>query len=534
MSTDDSSRLNDLTLCHRIIDEQSETIASLQTRLAKMEHQLEQLIRAKYGSRAEKIDAKQLSLFDEALPDERPKEEQPPDESILIKEHRRGSGGRNRLPDDLPREVIEHDLSDVEKLCPCCGRARIRIGDERSEQLEFVPAQLKILEHVRFKYACRNCEEHVAIAPPPAKPIGKGLPGPGLLAALIVGKYTDHLPLYRLEDVFARSGVELSRSTLCRWVRETAELFRPLYDLMCRRVCSSAAIHTDDTPVRVQDRNLPRTRTGRFWVYVGDADHPYSVYAYTPSRKRDGPAKFLAGYKGYLHADAFAGYDGIYVSGEVKQVLCWAHARRKFFEARTAQPVLAHAALAYIGRLYDVERAAKRLAETIDLPDRAARQAWYAQRREMRQTESLPILAELRTWLQGIQLSVLPKSPLGGAIGYVLPRWEAFERYCEDGALSIDNNLSERTLRPCAIGRKNWLFLGNDQGGDSAAMHYSLVASCKAHALDPLAYLRELLITIPTLPRDEATGEPTEEKLAPLLPDEWSKTNPQAHRTYAR
>ena len=190
-----------------------------------------------------------------------------------------------------------------------------------------------MLEHVRWKYACRNCQEQVAVAPPPSKPIEKGLPGPGLLGAIVVGKYADHLPLYRLEDVFVRHGVELSRSTLCRWAMQTADLLEPLYRLMVERVCSSDPIHTDDTPVPVLDPTLPKTRTARLWVYCGDWGNPYSVYDYTTSRKRDGPAGFLRGFRGHLQADAFAGYDGIYAGGRVKQVLCWAHAAAEVLQS---------------------------------------------------------------------------------------------------------------------------------------------------------------------------------------------------------
>ena len=367
------------------------------------------------------------------------------------------------------------------------------------------------MEHVRWKYACRHCQEHVAIAEPPAKPIDKGLPGPGLLAQVAVGKFSDHLPLYRLEDVFARGGVELSRSTLCRWARCTAQLLEPLYQLMVDRVRRSRVIHTDDTPVSVLDPMLPKTRTGRFWVYCGDPQNPYSVYDYTASRKRDGPASFLKDYQGYLQADAFAGYDGIYAAGTVKQVLCWAHARRKFFEAKEAQPRETHPALAFIARLYEVEREAKSLsAEARERP---------APRAIVACAGRVPHLAH------GIAGRVLPKSPVGQAIHYVLPRWEGLTRYCEDGALAIDNNLAERTLRPCAIGRKNWLFLGNDRGGRTAAILFSIMASCKANQVEPWAYLRDVLCQLSYASPPAA---------ATLLPDAWLAAHPEAHRCWSR
>ena len=217
--------------------------------------------------------------------------------------------GRQRLPEDLPRKRVEYELPPEELPCPDCGHDRTKIGEETSEQLEYVPSSLFVLVHARFRYACRACQEHVAIAAKPPQPIDKGLPGPGLLAQTITSKYGDHLPLYRLEDIFARHGVVLSRATLCGWMARSAELLTPLYDLMVRRVLQSIAVHTDDTTVPVWDPTLPKTRTGRFWVYVGDVRNPYVVYDYTPRRTRDGPERFLKGFRGYLQADAFSGYD---------------------------------------------------------------------------------------------------------------------------------------------------------------------------------------------------------------------------------
>ena len=529
MSMDAAPQPDNLTLCHQIMGEQQATIASLQARLARMEHYLEQLLRNKFGPRSERLDPSQLQLFDQADADTSDDESSAPDDSlndpVVVREHRRHGGGRQSLPDHLPRETVEHDLSDDEKCCPECGEERQRIGCEKSEQLEFVPAVLKVLEHVRWKYACRTCQEHVVVAPAPDKPIEKGLPGPGLLSAIVVGKYADHLPLYRLEDVFVRHGVELPRSTLCRWALQTSDILEPLYQLMIERVCSSKAIHTDDTPVPVLDPTLPKTRTARFWVYCGDYQHPYTVYDYTTSRRRDGPADFLREFRGYLQADAFAGYDGIYAGGRVKQVLCWAHARRKFYEARTVQPEPAHRALAYIGRLYAVEREAKALLGVEQPTNDKAWQSSHKQRHALRQQTSLPTLNELHDWMTEAKSRVLPKSPVGQAIGYVLPRWDGFIRYCENGALSIDNNLSERMVRPIAIGRKNWMFLGSDNGGKAAAILYSIMASAKSNQVEPFAYVRDLLVRFSGKRPDD---------LSDLLPDEWLKTHPDARRRWSR
>ena len=535
MSMDAASLPNDVNTLKALVAQSTATIAEhvatiqeLTGKLSKLEHYVEQLVRARYGPRSEPFDPHQLVLFDATAPVKEANETARPDERpVAVKEHTRRGGGRQELPEHLPREVVEHDLADDQKRCPGCGHERARIGCEESEQLEYVPAVLKVLVHRRWKYACRCCQEHVALAPPAPRPIDKGLPGPGLLAALVTGKYGDHLPLYRLEDVFFRAGVELSRSTLCRWALETAEILRPLYDLLVHEVRQSQVIHTDDTPMPVLDPELPHTRTARLWVYCGDWRHPFTVYDYTTSRKRDGPQQFLNGYAGYLQADAYGGYDGIYAGGLVKQVLCWAHARRKFYEARTVQPVEAHAALAFIARLYAVEDELNGLrypiSPTSDLVQVTRR--WHRERRRVRQHQSLVILGEFRQWLEQAERQVLPKSPVGQAIGYVLPRWDALARYCEDGCLSIDNNLSERMIRPCAIGRKNYLFFGSDEGGRAAAVLYSFMASAKRNQVEPFAYVRDLLESF-------STNSPPD--LTPLLPGAWLAAHPNHRRNWSR
>lgn len=524
MSTDGAILPNDVATLQAIVHEQSTTIASLTTKLAKLEHYVEQLVRARYGPRREQLDSNQLTLFDTTAAAEKQAVAPP---TVRVKEHARRGGGRQELPEHLERVVVEQDLSAAERECPDCGKERSRIGYEESEQLEYVPPKLFVLLHRRWKYACRSCQEHVTIAPPAAKPIEKGLPGPGLLAALVTGKYSDHLPLYRLEDIFFRSGVELARSTLSRWALATAELVRPLYDVMVRDVLQSRVIHTDDTPMPVLDPSLPHTRTARLWTYVGDWRHPFTVYDYTTSRKRDGPQQFLNGYAGYLQADAYGGYDGIYAAGTVRQVLCWAHARRKFYEARTVQPGQAHAALAFIARLYAVEAELNSMrypiSETSDLVQ--VTRKWHRERRRVRQRESLPILTQFKKWLETTEHQVLPKSPVGQAIGYVLPRWDGLTRYCEDGCLAIDNNASERMIRPCAIGRKNFLFFGSDDGGRAAAVLYSIMASAKANQVEPFNYVRNLINTF---------ANDREPPLTPLLPNFWLAAHPEARRDWSR
>ena len=502
---------DDVTLLKQMVREQAETIRQSQQRIEKLEHYLEVVLRRQYGPRSERIDPDQLQLFagdavteeSEDVPEEDAEDEEPA-------ERQRRHGGRRKLPAELPRQRIEYELPDDQLPCPHCAELRRKIGEDVSEQLEFIPASLHVIQHVRFKYACRACQEQVVVAGKPAQPIEKGLPGPGLLAYTTTSKYSDHLPLYRLEDILARHGVELSRSTLCGWMARSAELLKPLYELMVKRVLQSKVIHTDDTPVPVLDPNLPKTRTGRFWVYAGDHRNPYSVYDFTASRRRDGPELFLKGFRGYLQADAYAGYDRLCAGPDVIEVACWAHTRRKFYESRTTSPEIAHQALVRIRQLYGIERRTKEFAAE--------------ERQRIRQAESLPLLDSFGEWLEEQSLRVLPKSPIGKAISYALSNWQALIRYTEDGDLAIDNNLSERTLRAQAIGRKNWLFVGSDNGGHTAAVLFSMTASCKRHDIDPFAWLRDVLGRLPTQPAD---------RLEELLPDVWFADHPEARRKRA-
>ena len=264
--------------------------------------------------------------------------------------------GRKPLPASLPRKPVLHDVPPEQRTCPDCGAERTCIGQEVREQLEYIPASLVVLEHIRPKYACPACVANVVIAERLPEPIEKGLPGPGLMAHVAVSKYADHLPLYRLEGIFRRSGVELSRSTMCDWMAVAAELLEPIVKLMLTKILSSKVVQNDDTTVPVQDHSGKGIKTGRLWVSIGDHDHPYMVYTYTPDRSAAGPREIFKDFKGYLQADAYSAYDGLYTSGEIIEVGCMMHARRKFYEARTSDPPRSHQALAWIGLLYDVER----------------------------------------------------------------------------------------------------------------------------------------------------------------------------------
>jgi transposase len=309
------------------------------------------------------------------------------------------------------------------------------------------------------------------------------------------------LPLHRQSEIFARHGVSLARQTLCDWVGEAAALLAPVYDDLKVSVLASNVIHTDDTTVPVQDRARTQTRDGRLWVYVSSsppATRGDIVYDYTPTRSRAGPLAFLGEFRGYLQADAYAGYDALYATGRVVEVGCWAHARRYFWEAKAADTARALPALSFIQQLYRVEAEAKDLAAEA--------------RRAQRHAQARPILDRFRRWLDEQADAVLPKSPIGEAITYARGQWTALTRYVEDGDLAIDNNAAERALGRVVTGRKNWLFCGSDAGGTRAAILYSIVATCKAHGLDPWAYLRDVLERIPTHPN---------RRRAELLPRHW-------------
>ena len=489
-----------------------ETVQSQQQTIRRQEQELTRLLRRLYGPKQERIDPDQLTLFDaeelEQLAEELAADEADENQQPTTSRRRRRGHGRRPLPRHVPREQVLYELDEAERRCPCCGETRQEIGRETSEQLDYVPASFKVIEHVRVKYACRHCAEHVAIAAKPPQPIEKGLPGPGLLAQTVLAKYGDHTPLYRQEDIATRHGIVLRRSTLCDWIAAAADLARPLYERMCARVRASRIIHTDDTSVKLLDGLSGHARTARFWAYIGDARNPCTVYDFTDSRKRDGPLEFLEGFGGYLQADAYGGYDGLYQDPQrnILEVACWTHCRRYWWEARSTDSPRAHEALGYIGRLYQIEEVVR---------DRAAHEVSAA-----RQEYALPILSDFQSWLDDQQGRVLPKSPIAQALTYTLNQWAALNRYCEDGELSIDNNVSERTVKIPALGRKNWLFVASHAGGRRAAILFSLVASCKANAVEPWAYLRDVFTRLPSLPNDG---------LDELLPHQWLAAHPQ-HR----
>jgi transposase len=416
---------------------------------------------------------------------------------------RRGPHGRNKLPEHLPVERIELHPPEALRICRCCGKGMHAIGEETSEQLDYRPASLVRVQIARIKYACACEQGGVVVASrsdgPHAPVIDKGLAAPGLLAHVVVNKYADHLPLNRMQERFAREGVHLPRSTLCDWVAQVADLVRPITNAMAKAMLSAHRIHTDDTGIPVQAQG--RTQKGHVWVYVADEDHV--VFRFTPRRKGDGPREFLRGYTGYVQADAANLYDRLYGDGEdggAIEVGCWAHARRRFFDALLTDRDRALIGLGFIKRLYEADDVASRTP-----PNR---------RTEERRRLAAPVLDAFKGWLDAESLEVLPKAPIADAIGYARNQWGALTQFVDDARLKLDNNAAERQLRRVAVGRRNWLFAGSDEGAERACVLYSLVASCKLHGVNPWDYLRDVLVRV---------GEHPACDVLALSPKAWQK-----------
>ena len=492
----------------RVLDQTAAEYDQLKEQHAELAETLALLRRYIFGQRRERFtdDPGQGHLFDipEIIAEPEPAAPTVPAEAAPQRSTTTRTPRRTRL-DHLPHIRIPHDVPEEEKTCSCCGGPKTCIGEDESRELDFIPARLEVKVHVLPKYACSKCRDGVTSPPVPPKPIPGGIAGAGLVSFVITSKFADHLPLYRLEDILMRYGVFLSRSTLCDWVRNAALLLAPLAELQKTLVLQSPILWTDDTPVTVLGGEKPGSSQGRFWVYIGDAEHPYSVYDFTMSRARDGPATFLKDYRGFLQADAYGGYDGIFLGsdGGIVEVACWAHARRKFFEARSNAPRQANQVLEWVRQLYDIE-------------DRA-RDFMPVERQVLRQLESVPILDRIKSYLDDLSRRILPKSALGKAITYARNQWGALQRYVSDGRLTIDNNVSERTLRLQAIGRKNWEFLGSADAGPRAAVLFTILAGAKRHRLEPWAYLRDALLHL-------GAGETD---LQPLLPDRWAANHPE-------
>ena len=453
--------------------------------------QLEALRRRIFGRRSEKVDPNQLALFEDLtkqLEDAeaaRSAESETEDKPKSKTNGRKKGHGRRPLPADLPRERIDLPPAEKDLTCSHCDQTKVKISEKITEVLDYVPASFIVRQYVRPEYMCKGCEAGFVIADLPPRPIPKGIAGPGLLAHVLTSKYCDHLPLHRQKGMFRRSEVHIADSTMCDWVRDMADLLSPIVIEMKRQILQSHLINTDDTPVLVQGPSGEPSGKGYLWVYIGD--NRQVLFDFTDNRSRAGPLSILGHYSGYVQADAYSGYNVLFEPDEQGspspriEVGCWAHTRRKFYDARLDDRRRSTEMLGLIRQLYDVERKATELGADADT------------RCAMRQENAKPVLDKIEEKLQAWSIELLPKNPVAQAVHYARAQWQALTRYLDDGRLPIDNNISERTLRIAAVGRKNWLFFGSDAGGHRAAVVYSLVASCKLCGIDPFAYLRDVI-----------------------------------------
>jgi len=479
---------------HQELISKDEQLLSREREIEHLKLLLVKLHRMQFGRKSEKLQRQieQLELRLEELETNR-SEKEPTPEATALPAAAAATGSkptRRELPDHLPREIRRHEPKET--VCPQCQGELRKLGEDVAEVLEYVPESFRVIRHVRPKLSCTNCDCIVQAAAP-SRPIERGLAGPGLLAHVLVSKYSDHLPLFRQTEIYARQGVELERSTMADWVGGSSKLLEPLVEALRRYVMSAGKLHADDTPVPVLAPGQGKTKTGRLWTYVrddrpaGDRSAAAVWFAYSPDRKGEHPERHLQKFSGVLQADAYAGFNHLYHEGRIQQASCWAHVRRHFYDLEQAHAsAVAREALVRIGVLYGIEEEIRGRP-----PD---------ERRSVRQSRTKPLLESLRQWLETTLSKLSRKSDTTAAIRYALTRWNALTRFVDDGRIEIHNNAAERSLRGVALGRKNYLFAGSDAGGERAAAIYGLIGSAKLNDLDPEAYLRDVLTRIADYP----------------------------------
>ncbi len=516
MNKADANTISTASELRRELDAQRAEIERLQAQLAEKEaawaaekrslfEQIRLLLDNRFGPSTEKYSIKQQDMFfDEAesLTDDPAEEDDAGDDSIDNDAQPARSGGKRRrggrapLPPELPRVDIVHDLPEDAQQCACGCGALTRIGEEVTEQLDIIPAQIQVLRHVRIKYACRTCEDGVQIADLPPQPLPKSNASPGLLAYIATAKYQDALPLYRQEQVFKRLGLELPRNTLARWMVEMGALLAPLAERMRTHLHGAELIHMDETTVQVNtEPGRAASSPSYMWVQRGGPPGAEVVlFDYDPSRSGQVPRRLLDDYGGILLTDGYEGYAQVVRDNAITHAGCWAHARRKFKEAQKVQPKgktgKADRALASIGKLYRVEREAQGMP--------------VAERERLRATHSQPLIKDLRRWLDQSLEQVPPKSAIGKAVHYLNSQWPRLTRFLEDGRIPLDNNPAENAIRPFVVGRKNWLFSHTTRGAQASATIYSVIETAKINRLEPYAYLLEVLKNLPAAASDEA------------------------------
>jgi transposase len=491
-----------------LVHEQHAQLQTHKLQIERLNVLIAKLRRVQFGRKSEKLAQRieQLELWAEELETDAQLGEALIEESAVVPAA--ATPKRRRVfPAHLPRETTT--IAPCEGACPDCGGALKHLDEDVCETLELEPVRFKVIRTVRPKLACASCDTIVQ-APAPTRPIARGIAGPGLLAHVLVGKYADHLPLYRQAEIFAREGLDLDRSLLAQWVGNASALLMPLTDALRAHVFAADVVHGDDSPIPVLAPGTGKTKTGRLWTYVrderpaGGQTAPAVWYAFSPDRKGEHPQHHLETFTGILQADGYAGFSKLYESGRITEAACWAHVRRKFFDLFEAnQSSVAAQALERIGALYAIEEQIRGRS-----PD---------ERRAVRRARSRPLLDALHGWFEQMLATLSQKSAMAKAIRYALTRWVALGRYCDDGRIEIDNNAAERALRCVALGRKNFLFAGSDAGGDRAAAIYSLLGTAKLNGRNPEAFLREVLTRIADYPVN---------RIADLLP--WNLPESEA------
>ena len=480
---DDAKKLpNDPTALKGLVVSLASEVKSQAIFIEKLKHQLAGMRQHRFGSRSEALDQLALTLEDEEIAASA--QEPAPDDAVADQAEAppKEKPKRKPLPDHLPRN--EQVLSPGDA-CGDCGGKLKSLGEDVTEELEYVPGRFVVNRIVRPRMACTCCERfHQAALP--SRPIERGRPGAGLIAHVLVNKYADHLPLYRQSQIFQREGIDLDRSTLADWVGKSTALLEPLADAIARHVLKGQALFADDTPVKLLAPGSGKTKTARLWAYVRDERpwageaHPAAWYQFSVDRKGVRPREHLANYKGFMHADGYAGFNDLYRTGKVTEVACMAHIRRKFVDVHKAQgSAIAEEAIKRIAQLYGVEKEVRGQP-----PD---------ERVKARQRKSKPIFDDLEAWLQAQLTRISGKTPLARAIRYALTRMKKLRPWLDHGFLELDNNAAERSMRPIALGRKNYLFMGSEGGGKSAAIAYTLIETAKLNGVDPQAWLTDVL-----------------------------------------
>ena len=484
----DTESLKALVVTHlQTIEHQSERLGRQSEEIARLEHNNQILAKLIFGKKSEKRPpvgegALQESLFFQQLAAEasRLAERHGVAATVHVAAHTRvkKKGRRSSFPEHLPVVRTVSELKVEERTCACGGELK-EFGEEVSRELERVETTV-VHEMVRKKYACASCQEGVVTAPWRGKVIDKGMLGPGFLSHVIVERFGNHMPYFRLEGQYRSEGLDLSRSVLCESMARCAELLEPIAEQIRKEILASPIVNTDDTPVTVAQSSQGGSRQGRVWAYLDQKGRHW--YDFTQSRKRDGPARVFADFTGYIQADAYPGYDRLFLPDGATEVGCWFHARRGFIKAEPTDPVLSQEALDRIRALFLIEQAAAQLSDD----DRAG----------FRQQHAGPLLEELLAWLNLTQTKVLPKSPMGQAITYVKNQWAALTVYLKDGRLEMTNNAAERAVKPFAIGRKNWLFFQREGGGRTASVLMSLLMTAKAAGVHLSDYFKDILLRI--------------------------------------